>query len=76
MKKNDMALARKLKAAVEKYGGVPTKGTLRDYMTVYADHKRGDGNYAQSKNTALYQKYSVEYCILLEVISRNKEKML
>lgn len=68
MTKQEKTIASALRKAVAKEEPLlKCRGTLEDYWTVYADHKRGDGDYSRSIATTLYQKYGFEYCVLLEV---------
>jgi hypothetical protein len=61
-------VAKDLKALNTHYQGV-CKGTNRDYITVYRDFCRHDGNWDASKATKLYDKHSCEYCALLEILN-------
>ena len=69
MTNNEKNIAKRLRQQVEAIEPIKTRGTLKEYFTVYSDKQRGDGDYSRSFATALYQKYGFEYCILLEVMA-------
>lgn len=47
------------------------KGSIDDYLTVYRDYMRNDGDYTKSKSTNLYRLHGGEYCCLLEVLNEH-----
>lgn len=52
----------------QQYGGT-VSGSLADYLAVYMDFCRNDGDYSRSIQTRLYREHGGEYCTLLEVLS-------
>ena len=44
------------------------RGSIKDYVTVYRDFCRADGDWSASHRTRLYAKYGGEYCELLAVL--------
>ena len=44
------------------------RGSIKDYVTVYRDFCRADGDWSASRHTHLYAKHSGEYCELLEIL--------
>lgn len=63
-------LAKDLKAFNSRYYG-ETKGSMKDYITVYRDFCRGD--YSLAQKTKLYKNRGGEYCALLEILSAHYE---
>lgn len=69
MEKFEKEIATALRKAIAKEEPLlKCRGTLEDYWTVYADHKRGDGDWSRSIATDLYANYGFEYCVLLGVV--------
>ncbi len=68
LKNVDRLRARDLKSFVTQWRGSKPKGTHADYITVYRDWCRGDGDYSKSHATELYHKHGGEYCTLLQVL--------
>lgn len=68
MTNREKLLAKDLKAFNSRYYG-ETKGSMKDYITVYKDFCRGDGNYSETFKTKLYNCRGGEYCGLLEVLA-------
>ncbi len=46
------------------------RGSIKDYVTVYRDFCRSDGDWNASHRTRLYTKHSGEYCELLEILEQ------
>lgn len=44
------------------------RGSIKDYVTVYRDFCRADGDWSASRQTQLYAKQGGEYCELLEIL--------
>ena len=44
------------------------RGSIKDYVTVYRDFCRADGDWSASRRTRLYAKHGGEYCELLEIL--------
>jgi hypothetical protein len=44
------------------------RGSIKDYVTVYRDFCRADGDWSSSRRTRLYTKHGGEYCELLEIL--------
>lgn len=70
MTKLDMATVRELQR-LNGQRREKIKGSMSDYLTVYRDFCRGDGNYAATFGTRLYNVHGGEYCSLLSVLERN-----
>lgn len=59
-------LAKDLKAFNLRHYG-ESKGSMKDYITVYKDFCRGD--YSETFKTRLYNHRGGEYCALLEILA-------
>lgn len=46
------------------------RGSIKDYVTVYRDFCRADGDWSASRQTHLYAKHGGEYCELLEILEQ------
>jgi len=46
------------------------RGSIKDYVTVYRDFCRADGDWSASHATRLYTHHGGEYCELLEILER------
>ena len=68
MTSTERLLATDLRRFNRQYGG-QGKGSLSDYLTVYHDFCRADGDWSKTFTTKLYQMHSCEYCTLLEVLN-------
>lgn len=44
------------------------RGSIKDYVTVYRDFCRADGDWSASRRTRLYTKHGGEYCELLGIL--------
>lgn len=53
----------------KEYGIQKAKGSQKDYLTVYRDFCDSKGDYTRTFQTRLYNNYSTEYCVLLEVLN-------
>jgi len=61
-------LAKNLKEYNLRWYG-ESKGSLKDYIIVYRDFCRGDGDYSETFKTKLYNHRGGEYCGLLEILA-------
>lgn len=68
MTSTERLLASDLRRFNQQYGG-QGKASLSDYLTVYRDFCRADGDWSLTFTTKLYQVRSCEYCTLLEVLN-------
>ena len=46
------------------------RGSIKDYVTVYRDFCRADGDWSASHATRLYTHHGGEYCELLEILEQ------
>ena len=46
------------------------RGSIKDYVTVYRDFCRADGDWSASHATRLYTHQGGEYCELIEILER------
>ena len=69
MTNREKLLAKDLQEFNRRYYGRTIRGSMKDYITVYRDFCRGDGDYSETFKTKLYNHRGGEYCGLLEILA-------